>query len=196
MKDPFPFLLPDGTEVKKPTNDANGFPAVKRRHYCFLAPPSSGKTSYFQKIFQGKRVYWRPAGNQYLFEKGSYRQEQVIIYDDVWPKFEELVAVCNVYETDMCQVYGASRYTPNYWKKHQQRVIIMLLNKENVPKYIKDPTDSHHKLFLARFKLRNWPQQAMAPRNNDDDADLDDETRDILNELQRDANNAAVGIDQ
>lgn len=194
MKSPFPFRLPDGTIVDSPKLDDNGFPAVKRRHFCFLAPPSSGKTSYFQKEFKGKSVYWRPAGNQYLFEKGSYHQEQVIIYDDVWPKFEELVAVCNVYE-GQAQVYGASRYTPNYWKQKQQRVIIMLLNKENCPKYIKDPTDSHHKLFLARFMLKNWPISAMPIQNEADNVQLDAETCSILNELQRVANQQAVQAD-
>lgn len=195
LQSPFPFRLPDGTIVERPKLDDQGYPAVKRRHYCFLAPPSSGKTSYFQREFAGKGVYWRPAGNQYLFEKGSYHQEQVIIYDDVWPKFEELVAVCNVYE-GQAQVYGASRYTPNYWKPKQQRVIIMLLNKENCPKYIKDPTDSHHKLFLARFMLKNWPAAAMPPQNDADNVQLDDETMSILNEIQSVANQASVNADE
>lgn len=195
LKDPFPFRLPNGEWVQKPKLDENGYPAVKKRHYCFLAPASSGKTSYFEREFKGKSVYLRPAGNKYLFEKGSYQQQQIIIYDDVWPKWEELTSVCNVYY-GQAQVYGDSRYTPNYWKPGQQRIVIMLLNKENLPGYIKDPTHPRHKLFLARFMLRNWPIEAMPPRREDDNMDLDDETREILNEVQREANNAAVQEDQ
>lgn len=154
---------------------------MKRRHWCFLADVSSGKTTYFEKLFQGKAVYKRPPGAKYYFEHGAYHGEPIIIYDDLWPKFDELVAVSNVYFGRQ-QVYGESRYHANYWPVKQQRVIIMLLNKENCPSYISNPADKHHQLFLARFNLRKWPERAVAPGQA---FDLTDEERELLDEVQK-----------
>lgn len=134
---PFPFNLPDGHLVERPTIDAKGdFP--KKRHWLILGPLDCGKSRWL-KCLQGRAWYNRPA-TDYPFEYGLYRQEEVVVYDDVVPRLEELLSVCNpVY--DQAHVYGKSRYRPNFWQANQARVVIWLLNPESLPSYAKAPEE-------------------------------------------------------
>lgn len=116
----------------------------RKRHLCVIGPYGWGKTTIVQNAFRGCRVYMRPQGaDTPPFE--CYRDEEVIIYDDVVPKYEELVAVSNVWHVPVA-VYGKVRYTNRFWKLGQQRRILLLLNQ--LPEY-GDRMEGFH----SRFKL-------------------------------------------
>lgn len=153
-RDPFPFNLPDGTIIQKPKLDIEG-DYDKKRNYLFVGPPDVGKTRFFMKEFKGSRTYMRPT-TQYPYEYGSYRQEQVIIWDDIWPKIEEILDVTGVFEMEK-QTYGPSRYNVNHWKTSQARVVIWLLNPQNMPSYTL-PGDKNYEVFNSRFNTMVFPK--------------------------------------
>lgn len=145
LKDPFPFLLPNGQEVKEPQ------PGNKKCNYLIYGPPDIGKTYWCQMEFQGKKVYMRPDKKNYFFESGAYSQEPVIVYDDIVMKQAEIIDVSNCWMLQK-EVYGESRYTPNYWKIGQRRVIIWLMNEERLPDWaIKG--NERYDIFKARFNF-------------------------------------------
>lgn len=152
LKDPFPFMLPNGQEVKEP------LPGQKKVNWLIYGPPDIGKTFWCQMEFTGKKVYMRPAKSKYFFEHGSYSQEPVIIYDDIVMKQEEIIDVSNCWMLQK-EVYGESRYTPNYWKIGQRRIIIWLMNQERLPTWaIKG--DSRYDIFKARFNFLHAAKDA------------------------------------
>lgn len=140
--------------VRAPRLDAQG-DFNKKRHWAILGPPDIGKSRWISQQFKGKAVYLRPATDS-PFEYGSYCQEQVIIYDDLVPKWEEFVQVSNIHDVET-HVPGKSRYRPNYFKEGQARVIIWLLNPFNLPSYARDDgQDERQALFEARFNVLRW----------------------------------------
>lgn len=94
---PYPFLLPNGVEVKRPSLIGDEY--VKKRHYLIVGRPDCGKSKWVSKTFgsnvvtgtQGKKVYLRP-DTKSPFEAETYRQEPVIIYDDLIPNMAEVRA--------------------------------------------------------------------------------------------------------
>lgn len=149
---PFPFELPNGTTIAAPEQDEDG-KYDKRRHWLIVGPPDVGKSYHFMTEFQGRKAYWRP-NNETPYEHGSYRQEQVIVIDDIWPKIQEILDITQVYLVER-QVYGKSRYTPNFWAEDQARVIIWLLNEGNRPDYTK-PSDKNYQAFISRFHIMEY----------------------------------------
>lgn len=154
QSDPFPFTIFDVATVLAPVKDRFG-DFNKKRHWLILGPPDIGKSRWVNQTFAGKAVFIRPA-TETPFEYGSYCQQQVIIYDDFVPKWEEFVAVSNVHNVET-HVPGRSRYRPNYFREGQARVIIWLLNPFNLPSYAKDDkSDERQALFEARFNVLRW----------------------------------------
>lgn len=113
---------------------------IKKRHFWFYGPPDWGKSFYVEHEFAGRRIYKRPAGTNYPFD--DYEDQEVIIYDDVFPEFLELLHMSNVVETETA-VYGATRYNKRYLKRGQWRYILIFTN--SLPIY------SDSEPFLARF---------------------------------------------
>jgi hypothetical protein len=149
---PFPFDNPDGSVVEMPKMQDGKY--VKKRHYLWLSPPDYGKSFYFMQELSGTKTYWRP-NSDYPYEADAYHGEQVIVIDDIWPKLEELLDICQVYEMEK-QVYGKSRYRANYWKQGQARVIVWLLNEQNRPDYTREG-DKRFPIFSARFNVKEFP---------------------------------------
>lgn len=145
QQDPFPFNLPDGSEIKQPQL------GDKRCNWLIFGPPDSGKTFWSQMAFANKKAYMRPNAKVYIFEYGVYMQEPVIIYDDIVPRLDELIDVSNVWMVKK-NVPGESRYNPNYWAQGQRRVIIWLMNEERLPDYT-SPTNERYKIFKSRFNF-------------------------------------------
>lgn len=132
----FPITLFGETIQSPHAND-------KKRHWLFLSPPSYGKTTTINEVFDGQRVYLAPIDSKYRFE--DYDGEPIIIYDDVIPSIEELIEVSNTYSLKKARI-GGKRYEQGYWPLKQSRIIIILLN--NGPSYITDER------FISRFNIK------------------------------------------
>lgn len=110
-----------GINITKPD------PANKKRHYWFHGPADIGKTRVVGEATKGMRVYWAPPDAKYRFE--NYDDESIVIYDDHYPKLEELINVSN-HAYGRQQRPGGRRYIAGYWKEGSDRTIIVLSNKE------------------------------------------------------------------
>lgn len=71
-------------------------------------------------------MYMRSGYGIYPFD--SYHGEEVIAYDDVTPKLEELLAMSNSSRL-RCRVFGATRYHERYMDANSIRTLIVLSNK-------------------------------------------------------------------
>lgn len=177
LQDPFPFKLPDGTDVKAP------LPADRRINWLILGPPGCGKTYWCETTFEDKKVYKRPKGmakekQLYPYDRDMYQQEQVVIMDDFVPAMDELIAVSDCYNT-LTHVYGRSRYGGNWWKKKQRRVIIWILNPQRLPPYAK-PGDERYEIFKTRFNF----MKAVKNGNDWDWQRIDDTVQHVQNERE------------
>lgn len=114
----WPIKLPSGELLERPTG--------KRRHYWIKGMSSAGKSSWIQNQFANQRVFIRTKSN---YPYDDYSGEEVIIFDDHYPKFSEIAAVSERYFT-MCRVYGDTRYTTKYWPMAQERVMFVLSNND------------------------------------------------------------------
>lgn len=120
----------------------------KKRHIWIVGRPSMGKTTWVQDTFAGCRVFCR-APTEFPFE--TYEGEEVIIYDDIIPKFSELSAVSNVYKIKT-HVPGKVRYRSCHWPLNQERIMIVLSNE--LPQY------GHlHDAFLSRFVVIDYSER-------------------------------------
>lgn len=97
---------------------------------------------------------------KYPFEMNSYRQEQVIIYDDVVPSLDEFIDVTETYKIQQ-HVWGESRYHNNYWKIGQSRFVIWLLNPQRLPDYAR-PGNDRYEIWKARFRVWVWNEKINA----------------------------------
>lgn len=120
----------------------------KRRHLWLWGPANWGKSLWASQQFGMQRVYLRPSGSDKPFD--GYRDEEVILYDDVDMEkvpLSELQSVANVYSYP-CQVPGIVRYNCKYWKLGQVRTIIVLANFSAIHFY-----SSNYPPFEARFNV-------------------------------------------
>lgn len=117
-------------------------PSIKQRHLWVIGPPDWGKTYAIQKAFAGLKVFLR-SDNSYPFE--DYNNEDIIIYDDFKPTFEEIAAVTTTYLIKTT-VYGNTRYQKKYWPINHTRTIIIISNHE--PEY-----NNHQEAINKRFQL-------------------------------------------
>lgn len=166
--DPFPFSLPNDLKVNKPVKDDHGN-YNKKRHWLLLGPPDCGKSHWLNSEFKGKKVHMRPKNEKYggPFEFNTYNGEQVVLYDDTVPKLDELIDVANIFEIKT-QTYGGQRYQNNYWPLGQARVIIWMLNPEQLPEYAQQG-NQRYKIFKQRFNFMQWEH----PDGIDDPEDVD-----------------------
>lgn len=133
----FPIAFPERLNLAPITNKG------KQRHIWIIGPPGAGKTTWVETTFASASVYRRAAAAQFPFD--NYLQEQIILYDDCWPKFEEIVAVSNYYQSPT-NILGHQRYTTRQWKEKQHRLMIVLSN--DVPAYGK-----HQAAVESRFRF-------------------------------------------
>lgn len=113
----------------------------KKRHWLIVGPPDKGKSSTIQRMFAGKEqhAYMAVPGNMPL---DDYEGQQVIIFDDHFPKKETIVSIAEVYQLEQ---KFQSRYHNRAFKPYQQRFIIVVHN--SLPDYARDPW------FIARFNI-------------------------------------------
>jgi len=121
-RDPFPFTLPDGkTVVSAPVKDSEG-DFDKRSNWWVVAPSNFGKSNWLNKTFAASRVYVVKRNN-HPFD--NYDGQQLIIFDDWYPSFGDLVEISDVYDFDV-DVVGGTRYRNKTWPRGQKRVIVVL----------------------------------------------------------------------
>lgn len=127
----------------------------KQRHYWLYGPPDWGKSKWLNEAFAGCKVYLRGTSRaKYPFD--DYNGEQVIIYDDVKPKFQEILSVSGLWSVP-AMVYGDTRYKCRFWPMHKPddpysgvRIIIVLSN--DAPAYGKAAFDARfHVVNLEEF---------------------------------------------
>lgn len=122
LQSPYPFTLPDGNTL---VGDPD--PADKQRHYWLWGETTVGKTYWMSEEFGGKRVYVRAPGTaNYPYD--TYQGQEVIIFDDVVPKLDELLHMSNSTKLRM-PVYGNTRYKVIHLKPESIRTLIVLSNK-------------------------------------------------------------------
>lgn len=100
-------------------------PAIKKRSWWIVAPPSSGKTRWLNKTFKGQRVY-TPRMGKYPYE-GVFDEEIIIFDDRKNVSFEEFSDVLNVWETPH-PVFGEVRFFTQDWPLGAARSCIVLSN--------------------------------------------------------------------
>lgn len=117
----------------------------KKRHWWIIGQPDAGKTTYINRITKGMNVWWPAVDYQYE----GYDGQELVIYDDVLPKFSEIADVANEH-LGMKPVYGKTRYTRIYWHENVYINIIVLSNKhfEHCTEYNDCITGMH-----ARFNV-------------------------------------------
>jgi len=118
-------------------------PGKKQRHLWIVGQPDAGKTTWTEDTLDGIAHYVRPADDKYPYDQ--YRQEQLITFDDVHPKFEELVGISNVYKS-FTRVYGPTRYTCKYWPQRKEMCALILTNQK--PQEVYHP--KHHEAIEKR----------------------------------------------
>lgn len=141
LKSPFPFILPDGTEVMEPKD------SDKKCNYWIIGKPDLGKTYWVENTFADRKIY-KLAADDDTYPFDSYDGEQIIIADDHFPKRELIISVSNLYLTQT-RVYGKTRYRCKFWPRRLRRIMIVLSN--GYPCYYNEPW------FTSRFVKLEMP---------------------------------------
>lgn len=131
----WPLQLPNGATFDPSTME-------KKRHLWLVSKPDYGKTTWIQNTFEGQKVFLR-AKTKYPYD--SYEGQQVIIFDDIFPTWDEIAAVSITYKIEST-VFGDTRYRNVYWPLKVNMVMIVLAN--HPPNY-----GSHDEAFNARFNV-------------------------------------------
>jgi len=105
MPDPeYPIQLPNDETIAKPRG------ADKKRHIWIYGPPNAGKTQWLEaNVYRFKN--YRVGGTLYPYD--NYDGEQIIIYDDVIPKAQDLLSITNTSEWQR-PVPGQTRYSQRF----------------------------------------------------------------------------------
>lgn len=136
----WPFTLLTDVIIQEPS------PESKQRHWWIQAPPGFGKTPAVQDMADGKQVFFR-GSTAYPFE--DYQEEQLVVYDDVIPGFEEVISVSNTYK-GWNRIFGGCRYNTKYWPIKKTRTIIVLNNRSISEVYYELPAQQMEAI-KARF---------------------------------------------
>lgn len=138
----YPLVFPWGV-LNRPD------PAEKDRHMWVVGPPDSGKTFAFQKTCKGLQVFMAGPSERYRFE--NYAGEDIICFDDVMPKLNEILDCTGTWDIKKERA-GGKRYNPGFWPMGHTRTVVVLSNEE--PKM-----EGEHKWpasFWARFKVVHY----------------------------------------
>ncbi|AJD07473.1 replication-associated protein [Odonata-associated circular virus-8] len=154
LKSPYPFKLPDGTDVLEPKL------GEKKCNHMIIGIPDTGKSFWYNTTFEGKRVFSRVDG-KYPFD--DYEGQEVVIYND--PQTVTLMELINVSDCYLVKtpVFGDTRYTKKYWKMKQRRTIIFICNHGRIPNFVEDPA------FRSRFNIWDMGDDEPEPEEMTDD---------------------------
>lgn len=118
----------------------------KKRHWLICGSPSVGKTQIMNEAFDGIRMF--PVGSGKNFRYGHYKNEDIIVYDDVKNiEEEELIEVSNVHNHPKERYGGGEKnMTGACWKKGHVRVMVIIIMPQNIMKWMFDDW------FTTRFE--------------------------------------------
>jgi len=119
-------------------------PGSKQRHLWIVRKPDAGKSTWQEETLRGISHYARPPDEKYPYD--DYDDQQLILFDDVHPKFEELVSITDVYKSSLKRVYGPTRYRCKYWPMNTEMCALILSNQK--PQEVYHP--KHHEAVAKR----------------------------------------------
>lgn len=152
----YPLRAPDGTDIPVPN------PRNKRRHLWLHGPPSTYKTWWLiSQVITHYRAYKCIAG-QYTFD--NYNGEQIIYWNDLEPKFEQLLDICDTYPR-MRDAPSQTRYFQKQIPAGLVTLVIVTANRSINDMYHELPQncrDALHERFIEydmeRSENQNFPR--------------------------------------
>lgn len=142
MPDPeYPIQLPNGSLIPTPSG------ANKQRHIWIYGPPNAGKTKWLEEaVFRFKN--YRVGGTLYPFD--NYDGEQIIIYDDIIPKPNDLMSITNTSEWQR-PVPGQTRYSQRFVPGRLVTLVIVCVNVD-IEKMYEAELDTTRAALKTRFE--------------------------------------------
>lgn len=125
LKDPYPFLLPNGYEVCEPKEH------TKCCNFLIIGNPDWGKSTWLNDTFNGKKVLALDGDKRYPFD--SYAEHRILIWDDIIPTEEQVIAASQLWKIEMS--IGPTRYHAKFWEENVRRTLIIICNPGKEPPY-------------------------------------------------------------
>jgi len=145
-EDPFPFALPDGRHVARPTSSA------RKCHYVISGPPGCGKTTWKLDTFRGKAVYLigyvDPKNKHGMWD--AYEREDVIIFDDVQTDLLDENMLIRLCDLSLPGEFIGARCR-NRQLGCNKRTIIIICNSHAMPYW------EYNERMVSRFHFLQFP---------------------------------------
>lgn len=120
VDNPFPFMIDwIGQEIKETTE--------KKRHWAIWGPPNCGKSEWRKKIFNEFNCFIAGGHPDYPWE--GYRNQTVMLWDDVFPRATEVLQMCELENSERACA-GKHRYQTPTLKPGIARVFIFIGNEK------------------------------------------------------------------
>lgn len=136
----FPIELPNGGTIDVPQENN------KKRHIWIHGPPNSGKTFWLETQIYCYQNY-KVADSKYPFD--DWIQEQIVVYDDVRPKAEHLLAITNSSKHPR-PVPGETRYHRRFIPGGLTTVVIVC-NNHNIEQFFEKEGQTTISAIQSRF---------------------------------------------
>lgn len=154
----YPLRGPEGEGIPNPGQQ----PINKRRHYWVYGPPDCGKSTWLRnEVF--KYQCYRVGSNDCPFD--NYQDQQLIVYDDVKPKAEHLLSICE-YEEVSRPVPGRTRYLQRYVPGGLATLVIVCSNF-TIRQMFEDIPEQTKKALEARFIEKRFVRIDLALMEDD-----------------------------
>lgn len=151
----YPLRAPDGSDILEPN------PRNKRRHLWLHGPPSTYKTWWLVSQVLKYRAYKCIAG---LYTFDNYNGEQIVYWNDLPPKFEQLLDICDTYPR-MRDAPSQTRYFQKQIPANLVTLVIVTSNRAINDMFFDLPQncrDALHERFveydMERPENQNFPR--------------------------------------
>lgn len=119
--------LPISWPIELPRGGLQERPGASDKKCCYwiFGPADSGKTRWFMSRY-AYRAYFKIRNSKYRWE--GYAGEDLVLYDDIFPKLSEILTACQYHQGCANAVPGETRYQSYYFRDRTRPVIIVLAN--------------------------------------------------------------------